>query len=65
MKRVSNQGWKKGEISLEYGQKLRQKCEFFTIFQHFFEEKDQNVHLNDKFPLKISNFSLKSKISRE
>ena len=44
--------------SLEYGQKLRQNCEFFTHFQKFLEEKDQNIHLNDKFPLKIANTSL-------
>ena len=34
------QGWKKCETSLEYGQKLRQKCEFFTNFQNFLKEKD-------------------------
>ena len=34
------QGWKKCETSLEYGQ----KCEFFTNFQKFWEEKDQNIH---------------------
>ena len=40
---------------LEYGQKLHQKFEFFTNFQKCLEEKDQNIHLNDKFPLKIAN----------
>ena len=43
---------------MEYGQKLRQKCDIFTNFQRFLEEKDQIIHLNDKFPLKITNISL-------
>ena len=36
-------------------------------FQKSSEEKVQNIHLNDKFPLKIASISLpsKSKISRE
>ena len=38
-----------GETSLEYGQKLRQKFEFFTNFQNFL-----------KFPLKISPQNCKS-----
>ena len=33
------QGWKKRKISLEYGQKLHYKCEFFTHFQNFFVKK--------------------------
>ena len=52
---------KKCKISLEYGQKLHQKCEFFTNFQNFFEEKDQNIHLNDEFPLKIADISLQNR----
>ena len=32
---VCHHGWKKCKISLEYDPKLRQKHEFFTIFQHF------------------------------
>ena len=31
---------------------------FFTNFQKFLEEKNQNIHLNDEFPLKIANISL-------
>ena len=27
----------------------------FTNFQNFLEEKYQNIHLNDKIPLKIAN----------
>ena len=27
----------------------------------FLEEKDQNIHLNEKFPLKIANLSLQKK----
>ena len=38
--------------------KLRQKSEFFTHFQKSLEEKDLNIHLNDKFPLKLANIPL-------
>ena len=31
---------------------------FFTHFQIFLPEKDTNIHLNDKFPLKIAKISL-------
>ena len=33
---------------------------FFTNFQIFLEEKDQNIHLNDIFPLKIAKMSLQN-----
>ena len=49
------------KISLEYGQKLHQKCDFFYKFSECLEEKDQNVHLSDKFPLKIANISLEKR----
>ena len=32
---------------------------FLHIFRSFLEEKDQNIHLNDKFPLNIANVSLR------
>ena len=35
-----------------------QKSKFVTNFQKFLKEKDQNIHLNDKFALKITNISL-------
>ena len=34
---------------------------FFRNFQQFSEEKNQNIHINDKFPLKIANTSLQKK----
>ena len=40
-----NQGWTKCNISLEYGHKLCQKCDFFTNFQKSLKEKDRNMHL--------------------
>ena len=49
---------KKCETSLEYGQRLHQNGEFCTHFQEILEEKDPNIHLNDKFSLKIANISL-------
>ena len=33
--KLYRQGWNKCKISLEYGQKLRQKCELFYKFQIF------------------------------
>ena len=41
---------------MEYGHKLRQQCKYFTNFQTFLKEKDRNLHLNDKFSLKIAQF---------
>ena len=52
------QGWKKCKISLDYGQQFHQKCDSFTNYQNFWYEKDQNIHLTDKFPLKIAKMSL-------
>ena len=61
--RYVNTAGKKCEISLEYGQTSHQKCDiFFTNFQTFLEEKYQNIHLNDKFALKIANISLQKQI---
>ena len=54
---TDSQCWKKCE-TVKNGQKLHQKCEFVTNFQKSLEEKDQNINLNDKFPLKIANLSL-------
>ena len=45
-------------FSLEYGQKWHQNSELFTNFQNFLEEKDQNIHLNDKCPFQIANIPL-------
>ena len=56
------QGWKKCETSLEYSQKLHQKCEFFTNFQKCLEEKYQNIYLNGKSHFKIANISLQKHI---
>ena len=33
------------------------KYDILTNFQNFLLEEDQNIHLNDKFPLKITNIS--------
>ena len=51
------QRWTKCEIFLEFGQKLRQKCEIFTNFQ--------NLIFKSNFPLKLQIFPSNSKISWE
>ena len=51
-------GWKKMQNVLGILSKIASKCNFFTNFQNFLEEIDQNIHLNDEFPLKIAKISL-------
>ena len=47
-----DQGWNKMQNFPGIWSKMASKCKLFTNFQKFFEEKDQNIHLKDKFPLK-------------
>ena len=48
----------KSKNCLEYDHKFRQKCKKFTNFQKLLKEKDQNIHLSYKCPLKLQRFSL-------